>query len=289
VVRRVSPSQYRSILRQAAQKQQRAINDYNRAVRQHNSQVRRVVDSYNRDVRAHNARVAENRRNLRAAVQRLSTGRVVIRSTTYYRSVATLHQSYEAVEQSAPGSWLESRDDILDLAQVEAANSLALAGVAESGLNNASMQSEEDSEVERRLGEFSDDLASRWRGALFSLNPSNPDAARHFSASSRELLAQIIEGEAPDDAVLASNPDAPLFDGRPTRRARLAYCLVRSGKASDALAAFADADVDEVVELFKVFNDGTHGPAGVFDASNLHLIRSRVEGAVTFLHSILRT
>lgn len=294
MVRRVNPAQHQAMLRQAAQKQKSAIDAYNRTARKHNAEVRRqhdrfrrAVGGYNRGVRVHNARVEERRRVLRAALQRLSAGRVAVRSTTYFRSVATLHEAYEAVERAAPGSWMESREDILDLAQQEAANSLALADAVEGAPSDA-LYEQGDPDVERRLSEFSQDLASRWRGALYSLHPLNPDAARHFSASSREILVRIIEGEAPDEEVLASNPAAPLVDGKPTRRARLAHCLVRAGRSSDPLVAFADSDVDEVVELFKVFNDGTHGVAGVFDMNHLSLIRRRVEGAVTFLHSILR-
>jgi hypothetical protein len=63
---------------------------------------------------------------------------------------------------------------------------------------------------------------------------------------------------------------------------------MRAGQASDELAAFADADVVEVIELFKVFNDGTHGEAAVFNHEHLRLIRARVEGAITFLHALLR-
>ena len=94
------------------------------------------------------------------------------------------------------------------------------------------------------------------------------------------MLATIIEVDAPDEAVLAWNPAAPLYEGRPTRRSKLAYNLARAGRASDPVAAFADANIQEVVELFAVFNDGTHGASGVFDHRHLGLIKRRVEGAV---------
>jgi hypothetical protein len=42
-------------------------------------------------------------------------------------------------------------------------------------------------------------------------------------------------------------------------------------------------DVDNVLSLFRVFNDGTHGHAGRFDISELTAIRTRVESAVAFL------
>ena len=294
MVRRVTPSQLRSMVQQAQQRQQRAVNEYNAAVRKHNATVRRnisdynrAVTSYNREARAHNARVAAARRRLTSAVNGLSTTRVSVRATAYYSRVTHLHRSYEQIERSAPGTWLESREDILELAHSEAANSVTLAQAAQDDAQIPGIDAA-DPEVERRLIDFDPDLASRWRGAVFALDPRNPDAARHFSTSCREILAKIVDGVASDEEVLAANPAAPLHDGRPTRRARLAHRLVRAGRASDDLAAFADADVQEVVELFTVFNDGTHGAAGIFDIRHLGLIKRRVEGAVTFLHAILR-
>jgi hypothetical protein len=274
----------------------RAINEYNRAARQHNAQVRRAVDGYNRqvrsvnrEIRAHNARVTANRRQLRAAIADFNRARkttITTRTTTYFTAVRVLHESYERVEESAPGTWLESRDDILDLAQAETANSVRLADAAGSTLAVAAPEA--DPEVESRLRDFDDDLALRWNGALFALDERNPDAARHFSASCREILTQMIDRAAPDADVVAASAAALTPEGRPTRRAKLAYWLVQSERASDELAAFADADVVEVIELFKVFNDGTHGDAAVFSHQHLRLIRARVEGAITFLHALLR-
>ncbi len=289
MARRVTPAQYRSMVN-------RAINEYNRAARQHNAQVRRAVDGYNRqvrsvnrEIRAHNARVTANRRQLRAAIADFNRARkttITTRTTTYFTAVRVLHESYERVEESAPGTWLESRDDILDLAQAETANSVRLADAAGSTLAVAAPEA--DPEVESRLRDFDDDLALRWNGALFALDERNPDAARHFSASCREILTQMIDRAAPDADVVAASAAALTPEGRPTRRAKLAYWLVQSERASDELAAFADADVVEVIELFKVFNDGTHGDAAVFSHQHLRLIRARVEGAITFLHALLR-
>jgi hypothetical protein len=297
VVRKVTPGRLQSIIRQAAQKQQRAIDDYNRAVRQHNAQARQqqsryrqAVSNYNREVRAFNARVAANQRRLRADLVRLSRTRIVATSVTYYRSVTTLHDSYETVESSAPGTWLEHREDILDLAQQETSRSLAIAQAAEAdGAEPIPDANQVDPRIDGLLRSISPELGDRWQGAIFAVSPRNPDAARHFSTSSREILATIIEREATDDEVFAADPLAQRgSDGRPTRRARLAFCLARAGRASDPLAAFADADVGNVIELFRVFNDGTHGSAGIYDLGYLRLIRERVEGAIEFLHSILR-
>lgn len=47
MVRRVSPAQLRSQLRQAQQKAQRAVNNYNQSVRK----VNRAINTYNREAR----------------------------------------------------------------------------------------------------------------------------------------------------------------------------------------------------------------------------------------------
>lgn len=295
MVRRVTPSQFQAMLRQAARDQQRAVNEYNRKIRQFNAQqeqrrhaFNRAVDQYNRKARAHNAEVERNRHELRAAIARLGQSRLTVHSTAYYQSTSRVHERYEAVEQSAEGTWLENRDDILDLAQKETENSIAIAAAAD-GSEPSAGGTVDDAEVAHRLGDFDADLADRWQGATFALNPRNPDAARHFSTSAREILTRIIESEAGDAEVFAAIPDAQrTHDGRPTRRARVAFCLLRSGRQSDALAAFADADLQNVIDLFAEFNDGTHGSAGVFDLRHLGLMRARVAGAIEFLHAVLR-
>lgn len=38
----------------------------------------------------------------------------------------------------------------------------------------------------------------RWKGALFSLSPTNPDAAQHFCTSAREVLTSMLDIAAPD-------------------------------------------------------------------------------------------
>ena len=72
MVRRVTPSQLRSQLRQAQAKRKQAIDKLNRDVRTYNQKVRsevnrynQAVNQYNAKVRAHNSRVRANRNRLR--------------------------------------------------------------------------------------------------------------------------------------------------------------------------------------------------------------------------------
>ena len=43
-----------------------------------------------------------------------------------------------------------------------------------------------------------------------------------------------------------------------------------------------ESDMNNVIELFEVFNEGTHGSAGAFDLPQLQAIRKRVEDGITF-------
>lgn len=292
MTRRYTPAQLQSMLRQMQQKQKQAIDKYNQAVRQHNAKVKRAIDDYNREVRAHNARVAANRQRLQSAVRQLqSSSAPSSRFVTFRTSVESVHTSYSRLETAVANTALDPRTEYLvDLSEREAANSVVVAGSLLGTAGTAEQPEVLDHEdIVSELSSISPDLENRWRGAVFSLSPGNPDAARHFCASAREIFVRILELSAPEEAVSAANPAAPRTpDGRITRRARLSYLLLKQGIRVDALASFADADLDNVMELFRVFNDGTHGDAGTFSHSQLLGIRRRVENALQFVCHIAR-
>ncbi|MFZ4440298.1 MAG: hypothetical protein ACOYOS_17880 [Syntrophales bacterium] len=135
---------------------------------------------------------------------------------------------------------------------------------------------------------ISNDLDDRWRGAVFALNPRNPDAARHFCTSAREIMTQILETKAPDTVVIEAMPDcARTEQGKPTRRAKVKFFLHRKGMVAEALEEFVEQDMQNIVELFGIFNDGTHGSAGTFDMRTLSVIRKRVEEGIFFLSRLI--
>jgi hypothetical protein len=289
----VTPSQFRSMIRQAEQKQRRAIQDYNRAVENHNRAAKRAVADYNREVRAHNARVRANRQRLQRELDKLARQPAVsVRShVTYRRSVRTLHESFVRLE-SAPArpSWGSAGDELFELAEGEAANSVqslnALLSPSEAEEAPGALK---QTSLGDELRAISPDLDARWRGALYALSPANPDASRHFCTSSREILVSVLDLEAPDDVVLRELPNCRVTDeGRPTRRAKIEFCLRRKAVASPELADFVDADIENVSTLFGVFNDATHGHAGKFDLPQLASLKVRVEDAIRFLHRLVR-
>ena len=285
MARRISRSQIQAQLRQAESKRRQAIQKYNNDVRARNARVNTAIKNYNREVRAHNARVRANRSRLRSALSRLSRQTVTVRYTTVHRSVLDLTRAYERVDTSNADPFLA------DLAERETANSAHVL--------NSLLEDKDDSPgttvdftnttVTDFLVRISPDLNDRWGGALFGPHPGNPDAARHFCTSSREIIATILEIEAPNDEVLQHIPNCELTpQGTPPRRAKLQFMLHRQGKADDALEDFAETNIADVVNLFPMLNAGAHGPAGKYSMTQLSAIKNRVEGSIEFICEIAR-
>ncbi|MFT3952286.1 MAG: hypothetical protein QM689_10160 [Oscillospiraceae bacterium] len=95
---------------------------------------------------------------------------------------------------------------IYNLIEQEHANNLTTANAI---LDNKEPElfSEQDFVIGNQLALISDDLDAWWKGAVFSLNPVNPDATRHFCTSAREIFTEVIEITAPDSAVFSDNPN----------------------------------------------------------------------------------
>lgn len=274
--RRISPAQFKSKMR--------------RIERENKKQV----DSYNRNVRQYNANIRANRRRLENEIgrlNRLSTSqRSSARFTTYSSSVQRLRGSFSRVEHYADqGEWTASAE-LFDLVENETANSVAVLNALreedpESPSDASSLQA---TSITSELTEISPDLGKRWNGALYALSPRNPDAARHFCTSAREVLTKYLETVAPDSEVIAADPDCPRTEkGSVSRRARIHYRLSLIGQKSDELEDFVVNDVQNVINLFDDFNSATHGEAGVFGIGELAAIKARVEGAIQFLYSIV--
>lgn len=288
MARRITASQLRSKIRQSQARQKKAIDDYNRAVRDYNRKVQHAIGDYNRAVRAHNAKVRTHRQRLRSELARLRR-----RSSSMYSSSAqVLYQSFTRVETRFGSATATDRErSFVEASEREAANSLAVANALEG--NEAEDQGGEssalgDTLIDDELRRISPDLDRRWRGALFSLSPWNPDAARHFCTSAREVFTQFLDLHAPDHDVVRAFPNcdrAP--NGRPTRRMRIKLLLRGQGLDGPESEEFASRNVDNVLELFRIFNDGTHGSAGTFSLAQLVAVKRRVEDSILFLASLV--
>ncbi len=276
-------SQQRAAINRLQSQQRTVINQVNQAVRDYNNAVNR----YNSAARTHNAKVRADRQRLQNELSRLaSASRSTSQTRVSYRTTTTtLNSTFQRVEQASDSGLLRD-PSFLDHAESEAANGLA----TYNALSAEPIETDEDdstlrqSTLDGELSALGGDLDQRWRGAVFALSPSNPDAARHFSSSAREILVTMVDGAATDAEVLALNPNAPKTDqGSITRRARIQHCLKRKGEPSAELADFVEADIENVLSLFYVLNEGTHGGAGVYDVRQLSAIKGRTEEAIRFV------
>ena len=77
--------------------------------------------------------------------------------------------------------------------------------------------------------------------------------------------------------------------GLPTRRAKVRHVLNKRGIAAETLGEFMSIDIDNVLQLFRIFNSGTHGTAGKYDLPKLVAIKDRVEGTIVLLARIVRS
>lgn len=300
VRRLVTPSQWNNMVRQAQQRERQVVDAINREIRARNDKIKRavddhdrkVVDAYNREVNAHNARVRHNRQRLKSELERLARQAAMPRYVTFQVSVHAVQTAYERLEHVADSGGFDSRyNEVLDLSEREAANNAGLMNALLAGSQQADAHgpAPAESPLTPILQAILPELGDRWRGALFSLNPQNPDAARHFCTSAREIVALILETKAADSAVLAALPGCELTPKKtPTRRSRIRYFLHLKGMNQDALEDFVEADMNNVVELFPTFNKGTHGDAGSFNIGQLHALRQRVEHAIMFLHRVIQ-
>ena len=153
--------------RRAQQQLKNSVNNYNRAVRQYNTNVRNYKNKIQREL---------NRLNANYSIE-----------SHYYISTRLVHETYTKVIDLYGNGAVDER--LFNAIENENANNLELSNVV---LNNEEVENPDvnidESNISLKLIKISEDLDSRWKGALFSLNPSNPEAARHFCTSTREIL-----------------------------------------------------------------------------------------------------
>ena len=288
--RRINASQLRSKLRQLESNQRQAVNRYNQAVRNYNSKLRTAVNQYNQAARAHNARVRANRQRLKSELSKLAS-QTTAHYSTFRVSVESVHDAYVRYDARFGDTPEDPRHtELLDLAERESANSVAVmnALLDEGDEGQADGDELRGTTITTELSCVAPDLDARWRGAVFARSPQNPDAARHFCTSAREVFVQMLDLRAPNNEVLQAMPSCEKTQqGHPTRRAKIHYVLAKKGMAVAELEEFVQRDVENVLELFGVFNTATHGPAGRYDMHKLSAIKTRVEEGIQFLSSVV--
>ena len=283
MVHRITSSQIRSKFQQVQSRHRQQVHKVNNEIRKFNTERKRKIDAYNREVRAHNTRVRANQNRLNSALHQFAQQSIAVRYSNFYISVENLSNAYEQLDISGTNSFLS------DIAEQETTNSVIVFNSLLDDTSDPKVSHEDlsNSIIASELADISPDLHSRWHGAIYALNPDNPDAARHFCSSSREIITQILDINAPKLEVLEHLPDCEKSkEGFPTRRAKIHYCLNRHGRVNDTFEKFVSADIDNVLMLFDELNAGTHGPAGKFTLEQLVSTKIRVEDAIRFMCEI---
>ena len=257
MARKINLSQIKSKINQAKNKQKAAIrkfeNDVNRIINKHNQGVRQ----YSQKVRQHNTKVRASRQKLINALNTFRRRSYRPTATIQYsvdlnQSVHILNTSYERLESTIT----QRHDDydrrlLLDLPERENTNSLML-------YNSLTGNDEDDGQYEDDLGrtaieeliyQTSPEYCSRWKGAIFALNPGNPDAARHFCTSAREICIGLLDIHAPDNEVFAFDSNDLTEDGKPTRRSKIKYLLHRKSILDSDFESFVEQDFKNVLRL----------------------------------------
>lgn len=255
----------------------RVVDNYNREVRNYNQKRQTAINKYNQAIQSHNAQVERNRQQRLSALRSLSSTRYgEVRNSSIDLSVR-----YDRIQASSA-----AQSDILAAAERESSNSAAVAFA----LNTAEESAEEtaqDTGVLDYLSDLSQDLCDRWKGALYALNPVNTDAARHFCTSVREIFTEILDRWADDKDVVAADPNCEKTqNGTPSRRAKIRFLLKKKGADTPDMLGFVEKDIDDILQLFPVFNKATHGAAGTLSFASLKALRQRVEGGIMFLATI---
>lgn len=213
-----------------------------------------------------------------------------------YKKFLNLSNSYSSLTESANKVILEKPGFIKVISELPALEVLNSLDILETlSVNNTEDNFEAEKHfirneviVEGRIEEIltntgSGDLIQMWEGAKAVLNSTNnPDYARHFITSLRELLTHFIQRLAPDKEICkwTSSPD-DFHDKRPKRRTRLNF-ICRSIN-HDNFSNFLKKDIDSTLELIDLFQRGTHKVGSPYTRNQLIALKAKFEGIILFL------
>lgn len=274
-MKKISTSQFKSKMRSLQ-------NKYKQEIRRTERKINNQINAYNSAVRKYNSELRRNRTRINNELSKLNSS-TSYKGSMYYTTVLKVNTSYEKIVEKYSSSGNEKYNEIIDRIEEENANNLEVANIV---VNNEEKNEEylEGDEISDKLRNISLDLDARWKGAVFSLNPNNPDATRHFCTSAREIVTQLIDNSIDDKSVLEKYPDCEKTDrGSVSRRAKIKYKLHEKGITDNDIEDFISNDTENVLELIFELNGGTHGNAGKFSISQLKVIKKRVEKSINFL------
>ncbi len=257
------------------------MNRINNQLKQAERKAKQSINNYNRELRNYNSNIRNARNKINIELNKLKR---VNNSTKYYITSHSIHNLYIQIKESYEYGNIDAKlySDI----EKENENNLELANVV---LNNEEVDNSninlDQSEISDILLNISPDLKSRWEGALYSLNPNNPEAARHFCTSTREILKVLIDDGINNEEVLKDNPNCEKSpNGRtPSRRSKVIYAMKKKGLSNDLITEFAITDIESTIGLINELSDGTHGSANKYTINQLKSFKRRFEDGIHFI------
>lgn len=136
-------------------------------------------------------------------------------------------------------------------------------------------------ELRQALEALDPRLIRLWEGSSAALRSTNPDRARHFAVSRRELMISVLDRLAPDEEVREWSRDPSLYqnDGRPTRTARLLFvCRIFA-----PFEEFVRIDHRLVSETLRLLQKTTHALEADVTLEQLEAAETRHDQHLLFL------
>jgi len=175
MVKKVSVSQFKSMVRQQQTKQRRATQKYNQEVRKynrdtknainkHNRDTKSAINKYNREVHTYNRQVKADHAKIKRAVQKLNSHQKSTHYVSLRVSAQTLHTAYEHLDITGrKDSLTPDHIALLDFAEQENANSLDVTNalLGEPAEEQVTEDSLAETTITTELSDISDDLHSR--------------------------------------------------------------------------------------------------------------------------------
>ena len=257
------------------------MNKLQREAKRAERKIKQNINNFNREVREYNSNVRRNRNKILRELNRIQSTNTL--NTEYYTSVQLVHNTYTKVNELYNKGIVD--DELFNAIENENANSLELGNVV---LNKSEIEDSEESfnelNISDKLIKISPDLNNRWKGALFSLSSDNPEAARHFCTSTREILKVLIDDGIKDKDVINNNPKCEKTkNGTPTRREKIKYAMSKKGISNELIIEFTDNNIENIVSLINELSNGTHGHSNKYSLNQLKLFRKRFEDSINFV------
>ena len=257
------------------------MNKLQREAKRAERKIKQNINNFNREVREYNFNVRRNRNKILRELNRMQSANTL--NTEYYTSVQLVHNTYTKVNELYNKGIVD--DKLFNAIENENANSLELGNVV---LNKSEIEDSEErfdeSNISDKLIKISTDLNDRWKGALFSLSPNNPEATRHFCTSTREILKVLIDDGIKDKDVINNNPKCEKTkNGTPTRREKIKYAMSKKGISNELIIEFTDNNIENIVSLINELSNGTHGHSNKYSLNQLKLFRKRFEDSINFV------